>query len=93
MVWLTELKDDVVKVAWPELRVLVATGVPPSLKMTVPVGVPVLGEVAVTVAVKVTDWPKTDGLADEVTTVVVLALLTVCVRVDELLALKLASPL
>jgi hypothetical protein len=93
MVWFTELRVDVVNVAWPELRVLVATGMPPSLKMTVPVGVPVLGDVAVTVAVKVTDWPKTEGLADEAIAVVVLALLTVCVRVDELLELKLPSPL
>ena len=87
------LREDVVKVAWPELSVFVATGVPPSLKTTVPVGVPVPGAVAVTVAVKVTDWPKTEGLADEVTAVVGLDLLTVCVSVDELLTLKLPSPL
>ena len=82
-----------VNVAWPELSVFVPIGVPPSLKITVPVGVPVPGAVAVTVAVKVTDCLETEGLAEEVTVVVELALLTVCVRVDELLGLKLASPL
>ena len=81
------------KVTWPPLRVLVASGVPPSLKTTVPVGVPVPGAVALTVTVNVTGCPDTEGLAEEVTAVVVLALLTVCVRVDELLALKLPSPL
>ena len=95
MVWLTELRDDVVNVAWPELRVLVATGIPPSLKMTVPVGVPEPGAAALAVAVKVTVWPDTDGLAEEVTAVVVLALLTVWVNGEAvlLLALKLPSPL
>ena len=81
-----------VNVAWPELRVLVASAVAPSLKMTVPVGVPVAGAVAVTVAVNVTNWPKTEGLAEEATAVVVLALLTVWVKLPEL-PLKLASPL
>ena len=41
-----------------------------------PVGVPKL---LVTVAVKVTDCPKTEGFADELTVVVVEALLTVTV--------------
>ena len=65
------------------------------MKVTVPVGVPVPGAVAVIVAVKMTDWPKTEGLADEVTAVVVLALLTVWVNGEPvlLLVLKLASPL
>src|SRR2546427_8066655 len=38
--------------------VFVPIGVAPSLKVTVPVGVPVPGALAVTVAVKVTAWPK-----------------------------------
>ena len=80
-------------VAWPELRVLVPIGVAPSLKVTVPVGVPVPGAVGVTVAVKVTDWPKTEGLTEETPAVVVPALLTVCVKLGEVLVLKLASPL
>ena len=45
----------------------------PSLKVAVPVGVP---PEPVTVAVKVTDWPHTDGLSEEMTVVEVSALLT-----------------
>jgi len=41
------------------------------------VGVPEPGELTVTVAVNVTDWPNTDGFAEEVTAVVVEAWLTV----------------
>ena len=48
----------------------------PSRKLTVPAGVPAPGLTTATVAVKVTDWPKTDGLTEEVRLVVVLALLT-----------------
>jgi len=40
-----------------------------------------------TAAVKVTDWPKTEGFAEEVTVVVVSALLTVCDRFAEVLVL------
>ena len=65
----------------------------PSLKLTVPVGVPAPGETALTVAVKVTDWPETDGFAEEATVVVVLALFTVWVKVKEVLVEKLVSPL
>ena len=36
--------------------------------VTVPVGVPEPGALAVIVAVNVTDWPNTEGLAEEVTT-------------------------
>src|SRR5579864_1836630 len=49
------------------LRAPVPNNVAPSKKSTVPVGVP---DPPVTVAVKVTDWPNTLGLIDEVTTVV-----------------------
>jgi hypothetical protein len=66
---------------------------PPSRKSTVPVLVPDAGAVAVTVAVKVTLCPDTEGLAEEVTTVVVLPLLTVWVRGADVLELKLTSPL
>jgi len=45
-----------------------------------------------TVAVNVTDWPNTEGFVEEVNVVVVLSLLTVCVSVDEVLPLTLASP-
>ena len=43
------------------------------LNCTVPVGVPVPGATALTVAVKLTDWPNTEGLTEEATVVVVLA--------------------
>lgn len=57
---------------------------PFDVKETVPVGniAPVDGETA---AVRITVWPKTEGAAEEVTTVVEEAWLTVCVRVPELL--------
>src|SRR2546428_6734734 len=53
--------------------------VKPSLKVTVPLGLATAalpGELTLTVAVKVTDWPETEGLVEEATTVVVSALLT-----------------
>ena len=69
----------------PRLRVFVARAVAPSLKTTVPLGVPLPGEVAVTVAVKTTDWPETEGLAEEARAVELLALLTVCVSAEDVL--------
>ena len=65
----------------------------PSLKVTVPVGcTPLI--VGVTVAVSVTGWPKVEGLGEDIVMVVVaLAGLTVCVKEDEVLPLKLVSPL
>ena len=76
MLWLPTVSELVAKVATPEpLRVPLPMVVAPSLKVTVPLGVPLP---PVTVAVKVTDCPKTDGLAELVTTVVELAL-TSCV--------------
>src|SRR6185369_10092559 len=81
-------------VALPPLN---ATGLPkldPSiLNCTVPPGVPDPGALALTVTVNVTLCPNTDGLADELTTLVVLALLTVCVKSADVLARKFPSPL
>src|SRR5262245_29092944 len=74
-------------------RATVVRVVAPSLNVTVPVGTPPPGATAVCVAVRVTDWPNTDGLTEEATEVVVDAWLTVCVRLLELLAAKLALPL
>jgi hypothetical protein len=51
--------------------------VAPSRKLTIPAGVPAPGLTTATVAVKVTDCPKTDELMDDVRLVVVPALLTV----------------
>ena len=72
---------------------LVARAVAPSLKTTLPVGVPAPGATALTVAVKVTDWPNTDGLAEEARATALLAWLTVWVTTAEVLVLKLPSPL
>jgi hypothetical protein len=66
--------------------------VEPSMKVTVPVGVPEPGALAVTVAVKVTDWPKTEGLGEALTAVLLPSLLTVSLVLPELVA-KLLSPL
>ena len=70
---------DVVNVTVPAVVLVVvlfkgtlARSVVPSMNETVPVGVPVI-ELA-TKAVKLTRLPKVDGLADEVTVVVVMAL-------------------
>ena len=69
------------KVVVPALRVPVPRVVVPSLKVTVPVGVPTPRcDSEVTWAVKVTDWPKTEGLTEEVTVVLLLAWFTVWVR-------------
>jgi hypothetical protein len=62
------------------------------LNVTVPDGVPALGDTAATVAVNVTGCPKTDGVADDATLVVVLAWLTVCVTVGDVLVVKFVSP-
>ncbi len=87
-------RAEVVNVATPPLSVPVPMGLPPSRNVTVPVGVPAPGATAETVAVKVTDWPKTDGWTDEVTVVAVFALLTTCGLPvsDPVLPLKFPSP-
>jgi hypothetical protein len=83
-----------VKVATPEpFTLFVACGVPSIVNVTVPVGTPDAGGAAATVAVKVTDCPNTEGFTEEVTLVVVLAWLTVCVKSGDVLPLKLLLPL
>jgi hypothetical protein len=67
----------VVKVADPLLKVPVPNVVVPSLNVTVPVGLPAPGATAVTLAVKITDWPAVDGFKELTTTVVLTALFTV----------------
>jgi hypothetical protein len=66
------LRAAVVIVALPALSVPLPIEVAPSKNETPPDGVP--GELLLTVAVKVTDWPVVEGLADDVTTVLVAAL-------------------
>ena len=72
----------VLSVPWPMLAA-------PSEKVITPVGLPL--PPVVTVAVKVTFWLHTDGLAEVTTEVEELPLPTVCVRVA-LLPRKLLSP-
>src|SRR6266480_2419442 len=66
--------DEVLKVATPPAIVLVTSGVAPSLNVTLPVGEPAP---SVTVAVKVTDWPKTVLFEEVERAVVVEPLVTV----------------
>jgi len=81
-------------VAVPPLTETTEPKFTPSIRnWTVPVlTVAVLGDSGLTVAVKVTDWPKTDGFAEELTDVVVEAWFTVCVSADDVLPLKALSP-
>jgi hypothetical protein len=90
--WLATVRLDVVNVAWPPLSDPEPMGEPPSWKFTVPAGVPAPGPTTVTVAVKVTDWPNTDGLAEGATVVVVDAWFTVWLSVEDVLPLKFESP-
>ncbi len=55
----------------PALNVLVASELVPSLNVTVPVGVPDPGATALTFAANTIDCPKTVGLVEEVSMVVV----------------------
>jgi hypothetical protein len=77
ILWEPAPNDEVLKVAVPPLSVPVPKVVVPSLKVTVPVGVPTPGDTGTTVAVNITDWPKSEGLSEEVTLEVVAAWLTV----------------
>ena len=94
MVWLPTPRAVVVNVATPPLSVPEPIGMPPSRNVTGPVGIPAPGATGDTVAVKVTDWPDPEGFTDDVTDVVVLALLTTCgfPVMKPGLALKLGSP-
>ena len=60
---------EVVNVAPPPLSAEVPSTVVPSRNVTVPVGVPVVDEL--TVAVKVTDCPRSEGFAEDIRTVLV----------------------
>ena len=63
------------------------------MKLTLPVGAPAPGAVTLTVAVKLTVCPKTDGFGPLPRLVVVPAVATVLVTALEVLVLKLPSPL
>src|SRR5579871_2370499 len=65
---------EVVRVATPlRFNVPVPRVELPFLKVTVPVGTPLPGAVTVTVAVNVTGWLYTDGLAEELSATAVAA--------------------
>ena len=64
----------------------------PSLNVTVPVGVPAPGATGLTVAVITSDWPNTEGFAEELSDTELASLFTVCESIEEA-ALKFASPL
>src|SRR5437773_10062231 len=88
------LSEDVAQLARPWLRVRLlqlVMAVPPSRKVTLPAGVPAPGLLAVTVAVKVTDCPDTDGLAEETDRMGVVYC-TVGVSWGDVLTVKCASP-
>src|SRR5947207_4640718 len=88
------LSEDVAQRAWPVLRerlLQLVMAVPPSMKVTLPAGVPAPGLLAVTVAVKVTDCLNTDGLTEELAGVVV-AYVTVCVGLGDVVGLMFALP-
>ena len=93
--WLSTDRPAVEIWAWPPLRI---TGLPKStpsiLNWIVPVRVPAPGALTLTVAVKVTLCPNTDGLTELDTAVEALALLTTCPPVSTPVEpLKLPSPL
>ena len=82
-----------VLVALPPARATAEPNLEPSmLNCTVPVGVPEPGAAALTVTVKLTDWFRTEGLAEEVMAAVEPSLLTVWARAAEVLPLKFGSP-
>ena len=74
---------------------LAASTVEPSTKLTVPEGMPAAGKTPLTVAVKVTRCPKTDGSAEELTATLVGVGWTTCGASESLpwLVLKLPLPL
>src|SRR5438445_5935319 len=65
---------------------------PSTANCTVPVGVPAPEPVTATVAVKVTAWLGAEGLTEDFTVVLLVALLTVWLRVLLVPPAKVASP-
>ena len=73
MLWLPAGSAEVLNMAVPAFKATVPSTVEPSLIVTLPVGVSEEDEVGLTVAVKLSCWPNTDELAEEVRVVVVAA--------------------
>ena len=81
------------EVAEPEAsETAVPMALPLSKNWTVPFAVPAPGAVVATVAVKVTDWLKTEGFTEEANVVVVLALFTTWLTAVLVLVTKLELP-
>src|SRR3989442_14647472 len=98
MVWLPTLSELVLKVAVVTPMLVVRSPlfirVVLSKKLTVPLGLATTvlpGEFTLTVAVKVVDWPNRVGLTEDVSAVMVSALLTTWVRATEVEGLKVVS--
>jgi hypothetical protein len=87
--WLPNARVATARLPEPPLRLAVPSTVVPSLNVIVPPTIPAPGVTGLTVAVNVAGWPKTEGLAEEESVVVVDAALTVSVTADELLPAKL----
>src|SRR6516164_7164382 len=85
--WEQIARAEVVNVAAQLLSVPVPSVIVPSLKVTVPVGVPLE---TVTVAVKVTAWPLSDGFREGATEVK-LGSLVVFSNIETLLLFPLAT--
>jgi hypothetical protein len=81
---------EVVYSAPPEIRVNVVRMLVPSTNSTFPVGVPAED---VTVAVKLTVFPDTDGFTEETSVTTGVALFTTWDKIPEALPVKLESPL
>jgi hypothetical protein len=84
MLWLPTTSAALLSVPMPLLRDALPNTIPPSLNVTVPVGTLGLDAVGVTVAVKLTCCPNTDGFMEEARDVVVDAPVLFTVVVAEL---------
>ena len=80
------------EVAEPEASVTVPREIIPSKNSTVPAAFPTPGVVVATVAVKVTDCPKSEGFTEDANAVVVLALFTTWLTGVLVLVKKLELP-
>jgi hypothetical protein len=93
IVWLARDKEVVEKLAAPLDNETVPIVLEPSLNTTLPVGVPAPGANALTVALKVTAWPKFEGFGVAVSTDDVDAGCTTSVTGGDVLVPKLLSSL
>jgi len=84
MVWLPTVSELLIKVAVVPLSGTTKKLPLSTTNLTCPVGVPAPGAVTLMVAMKVTSWPTTDGLGEDVSAVLVPALLTICVVVGRM---------